>query len=482
MERDGAQWEGSGIGAREVALRTRSELSNLICDRFSILDGGKSEQGFAGLDDLWAFYRSTLKDTAWLWRDRLEWTTSQREEKALEEVADWLRTDYFNISFFGPKCSNDIVETLRFLEWLDLQKWAISVVYSEKPNRDRRWQSSNGKRVFNVRSPKDVDRALHFACGHAKGDYAVLVGLYRSAKGKTKREKCSDTLFIDFDRLDPRKLELKPTVVVASSHGRFHGYYRLTSTLSPSEAKTLSRELSVKLGGDPACHTVAGGELSVPIPGLVRKRFGKPLSVPTVLSWDGPEYEAEDLRVFCSLPTTASENVFLAVGEVLTKKEQFTQWKLAEAVLLSAKPGERFSKLKAACLLLAPYTQHGLDPRIAGRIVTFAKRLWPECEETIISTVRQMFKSQYRAFVPEERRKRQDLDSWAGEMLDRKLPVIYDEAVLTKPEGVTDREARLALTRTATARGWEGRRTRYNGSTTRIVSPPPPYINEYGNT
>ncbi len=57
-------------------------------------------------------------------------------------------------------------------------------------------------------------------------------------------------LYADLDAVDPRKLDLPPTIAIRTSPGRFQGLWKMKKGLTPSTHRDLNRRLTYATGAD----------------------------------------------------------------------------------------------------------------------------------------------------------------------------------------------------------------------------------------
>ncbi len=137
-------------------------------------------------------------------------------------------------------------------------------------------------------------------------------------------------LYADLDESDPRKFDLKPTIALESSPGRFVGFWE-TDEEAPEE---LNRRLTYSLGSD-----VSGWDLTQVLRVPNTKNF-KYDSTPRVrILWhDGPTYEVNRLqRMIPKIKTTRNEDHHVDASDTFKRYEKkLPRWVRRE--LIHGKP------------------------------------------------------------------------------------------------------------------------------------------------
>lgn len=150
-------------------------------------------------------------------------------------------------------------------------------------------KSKSGKWKDHFFTRKEISKALKFIKGRAE-DYNVYMCPHSFSKPKRLREFSIDPLcfYADLDECDPNKLDIKPTIVIQSSPGRYVGYW-LTDEPVPEE---LNRRMSYYIGADNS-----GWDRSqvLRIPGTLNLKY-KETPLVKVLWRDGPIYEVKRLN------------------------------------------------------------------------------------------------------------------------------------------------------------------------------------------
>lgn len=142
-------------------------------------------------------------------------------------------------------------------------------------------------------------------------------------------------LYADLDEADPRKIDLKPTIAIESSPGRYVG---LWETDEPIE-ESLNRRLSYSIGAD-----VSGWDLTQVLR-VPNTRNYKYHSTPRVrIMWnDGPTYEIVRLeKIIPKLKNVMGDDIDNDAGKVFKKYEKkMRPWLRRELIHGKPTPGKR---------------------------------------------------------------------------------------------------------------------------------------------
>jgi len=142
----------------------------------------------------------------------------------------------------------------------------------------------------------------------------------------------------DFDEVDPRKLDPKPTVLWQTSPGRYQGLYLLKRPVTGAEVEKINRRIAIATKSDPSGWD-AGQVLRVP--GSRNYKYeGAPKG--KIIYVNGPKYEPSDFARI-ELPDEAE----LDDLEELPFQKTFEEWRSvlpARAIQLLETPPEQVRK------------------------------------------------------------------------------------------------------------------------------------------
>lgn len=160
--------------------------------------------------------------------------------------------------------------------------------------------------------------------------------VYFCPHGFTKKERkkpfavAPKLLYSDLDGADPRDLDLRPTIALESSPGRFVGFWQTDVAIEES----LNRRLSYSIGGD-----ISGWDFTQVLRVPNTRNF-KYRNTPKVkILWnDGPTYEVKSLnRIIPKMKTVMGEDVNNDAAEIFKKYEKkMPRWVRRE--LINGKP------------------------------------------------------------------------------------------------------------------------------------------------
>ena len=165
--------------------------------------------------------------------------------------------------------------------------------------------------------------------------------VYFCPHGFTKAERKKEfavaprMLYADLDESDPRKLDLKPTIAIESSPGRYVG---LWETDDPAE-EALNRRLSYSIGAD-----VSGWDLTQVLRVPNTKNFKYHTTPRVRVMWhDGPVYEIKRLeRMIPQMKTVMGEDLDNQAARVFKRYEKkMPRWLRRELVQGKPEPGKR---------------------------------------------------------------------------------------------------------------------------------------------
>ncbi len=152
--------------------------------------------------------------------------------------------------------------------------------------------------------------AISAAVEHAAASDAAGNDVYFCAhllKRKSRRKEHSQVvhaLWADGDGAEIPEGFPEPTLVVESSPGRHHYYWRLTEPISPAEAEGLNRRLADAIGSDPS-----GWDLTqlLRVPGTRNRKYEPPARVVTIRVDDGAWPVEEIGAALPETPTAADK-------------------------------------------------------------------------------------------------------------------------------------------------------------------------------
>lgn len=237
--------------------------------------------------------------------------------------------------------------------------------------------------------PAQRDTILDFVRSEdARGcDVYFAVQLYGKPDARQKQlVRTCPSIWSDLDQAVPWKIEPEPSVILETSPGRYHGFWRAPAPLSPSEAEDLSRRIAyahhgagADLGGwdltqvlrIPGTHNHKYNEMPLvrllkcdpnPIPRAVLEHFPLAPGGPILDPWDdGARDESEPpvplafTDLFHWRQTDPEDRSSWAQRMVAILKEHGLSDRLVEAALVdhpvyTAKAAEKWGGKKAAIL------------------------------------------------------------------------------------------------------------------------------------
>jgi len=229
---------------------------------------------------------------------------------------------------------------LKPLEFLDTV-WGEEDGYVFLPYKSSRWVES---KAFHWPGDRDKVEA-HIARHQDKNDLYYCPNLFSKPQRHKEHVKNPKWLYADLDSVDPRKIELRPTIAIQSSPGRHQALWRLARPLDPLKHETYNRRLTYatradKGGWDLTQVLRIPGSRNHKYPGKVKVRLrwgdGDKFTLTKVKGYlDGVEVNLSDIQ----LPETADlllpaesaktirERVFRSLdqrGRVLLKSTEAT--------------------------------------------------------------------------------------------------------------------------------------------------------------
>lgn len=165
--------------------------------------------------------------------------------------------------------------------------------------------------------------------------------LYWCPHGFTKAERKKEfacpprLLYSDLDEADPRKIDLKPTVAIESSPGRYVGIWE---TDEPAEEQ-LNRRLSYSIGAD-----VSGWDLTQVLRVPNTRNYKYPTTPRVRIMWhDGPTYEVDRLeRMIPKLKSVMGDELHTDAAKVFKRYEKkMPRWLRKELIHGKPEPGKR---------------------------------------------------------------------------------------------------------------------------------------------
>lgn len=209
----------------------------------------------------------------------------------------------------------------------------------------RVWKSQPGK-YFCISTKSGGGKWLdHFFSRKELKDVEAFVrdnrdkDVYFCPHGFTKPRRVKENaamptlLWADMDECDPRTVDIKPTIAIESSPGRFVGLWVLDKTMEESH----NRRLTYMMGND-----VSGWDLTqvLRVPGTTNYKYESLPKVKTL--WiDGPEYRLKDIEK--KLPDEDEDETSESdAAEVYKRYEKkFPQWLRRELINGKPSPGKR---------------------------------------------------------------------------------------------------------------------------------------------
>lgn len=104
----------------------------------------------------------------------------------------------------------------------------------------------------------------------------------------------SKWLYADLDKVDPRKLDLRPTIAIQTSPGKYQAYWELKRALTPAKLEDLNRRVTYATGADRG-----GWALTkvLRIPGSTNFKYPNPTGVKILWS-EEVSYDVQEVEVF----------------------------------------------------------------------------------------------------------------------------------------------------------------------------------------
>lgn len=196
---------------------------------------------------------------------------------------------------------------------------------------------------INENADKDI-----YACPHGFSD-------------KTRRKEFAIDpclLYADLDECDPRDIEIKPTIALESSPGRYVGYWLTDEPASEG----LNRRLSYMIGAD-----VSGWDRTqvLRVPGTRNYKYDSPPRV-RILWTDGPEYEVKRLeKMIPELKAVSGEEINRSAARVYSRYEKrMPHWVRRELIRgkpVKGKRSEVLWKLQNALLEIGMSRDEAFD-------------------------------------------------------------------------------------------------------------------------
>ncbi len=174
---------------------------------------------------------------------------------------------------------------------------SLSVVWGKQPQEGygflpwKTWENSEG-----VWHPGEAHNGEVSALPNGGLDVYFTPNRF-SQKERTKEHALSSRwLFADLDPVDPRDLELKPTISWETSPGSFQAVWLLAKPLDPEEWEVLNRALVLKLGADKA---VWDRSHVLRLPGTISHKHEEPFRVALLPEQhQRPIYTTEEVHKF----------------------------------------------------------------------------------------------------------------------------------------------------------------------------------------
>ena len=194
-------------------------------------------------------------------------------------------------------------------------------------------KSSTGKWRDNFFSRDQFGKIRAFIKENSDKDiYFCIHGFLKPERVK-QQAVLPKALWADLDAVDPRKVDVKPTIAIESSPGRFVGLWLTDQTVTEELNRALTYKLDADKGGWDVTQVLR-------VPGTTNYKY---MSTPKVrLIWDdGPSYQLRELEKI--LPTRASEKKQnLNVANIFEKyQNKMPHWCRRELLSGKATPGKR---------------------------------------------------------------------------------------------------------------------------------------------
>ncbi len=235
--------------------------------------------------------------------------------------------------------------------------WGTQVGYVFLPSKTDRWQESDP-----IKWPSEEDLAQNL---DLNADLYFCPNVFSKPRRLEENATKLRWLYADLDAVDPRKLDLPPTIAIRTSPGRFQGLWEMRKPLSPKTHKDLNRRLTYATGADKG-----GWHLTkvLRIPGTYNFKYPTRKRVAEV--WDNEvTFTIEDIKRFVKgvelhqiEPTVPGLVVPAETAESITRRswdgfDSRTRQLLSETA--EQPTGERSDRLwELECRLL----EQGLEP------------------------------------------------------------------------------------------------------------------------
>lgn len=183
---------------------------------------------------------------------------------------------------------------MRPREFLEIV-WGEASGFVFIPQKSDRWIEGKA-----YKWPDDADEIeKRIEIGERAGrDQYYAVNLFRKPERRKEYVQNPRWLYADLDTVDPKKLELIPTLAIRSSPGRYQALWKLARPIGPDRHEEINRGLTYAMGADRG-----GWDITqvLRIPGTRNHKY--PTPSPVRLNWyheDRRAYNLRDLRSYLS--------------------------------------------------------------------------------------------------------------------------------------------------------------------------------------
>lgn len=167
--------------------------------------------------------------------------------------------------------------------------WGNQTGFVFLPYKDSRWHEVPGLEWPTENGKVDSQINLN-------ADQYFCPVVFSEPRRRKENAQPTSWLWADLDTVDPRHIDLRPTVAVQSSPGRYQAFWRLKRRIDPSRQSPLNRRLTYTIGADKG-----GWDLTqvLRVPGTYnfKPEYGTRQRV-RLLWGDGPTYKVSEIEEY----------------------------------------------------------------------------------------------------------------------------------------------------------------------------------------
>lgn len=169
--------------------------------------------------------------------------------------------------------------------------WGTQQGYVFLPQKRHRW--SEGPAYKWPMTEMELSEVLDGRINDTADQY-YCPNVFRDSQRRNESVLSPHWLYADLDAVDPRQIELRPTLAVTSSPGRYQSLWQLARPVPAATHEDLNRRLTYSVGADKG-----GWDLSqvLRLPGTRNLKYTYPSTV-RILWDDGPRFSVKRIREF----------------------------------------------------------------------------------------------------------------------------------------------------------------------------------------